>query len=514
MSNISKLYKKLHKWPALIIAFILLYYGVSGILMNHRELISSIDLSRKFLPKKYHVENWTNGSIKSSLLINPDSIIIYGNIGIWVTDSNYQKYNSLNAGFKKGMDNRKIYDVHLTDDGNLYAATHFGLFSFDTEQKKWAQFPLDVKNKRFVSIESVGDTIYALNRSYLFTGISNGRSTSFSKIELPPESNYKNEIGLFETTWQIHSGEIFGIPGKVYVDLLGLITVFMSLTGIAYFFFPGWMKKRKKRNIGFKRIARVNKWSLKWHNNFGAWIFALLVILYFTGMFLRPPLLIPIADSRIKPLKYTHLDQPNPWYDKLRDLLYDEQKSTFLLSTSEGMYYMSIDDLRPIKYKSQPPVSIMGINTLKKISDSEYLVGSFSGLFLWNPDASTITNVLTNQPYEDGGSGRPLGDIKVSGTFTDHHGGFYLIDYDNGVIPLNNNEPMFPSMPENILKASGISLWNLALEFHTGRIFEPLLGVFYVLLVPLTGLTAITVVLSGYLLWRKRSRRKPKNSIN
>lgn len=199
MNKLTRLYKKLHKWPALIIAFILLYYGISGIFMNHRELISGIDLTRRFLPEKYHIEDWTNGSLKSTLTINADSIIVYGNIGIWVTDSSYQEYNSLNSGFKKGVDNRKIYDVHLTEDGSLYAATHFGLFSYDDDSNRWIQFPLEVRNKRFVSIESVGDTIYAINRSYLFKGMSNGKSTSFSKIELPPDLNYTNETGLFET---------------------------------------------------------------------------------------------------------------------------------------------------------------------------------------------------------------------------------------------------------------------------------------------------------------------------
>lgn len=505
-SKLTRLYKKLHKWPAIVIAFILLYYGISGILMNHRELISGIDISRKLLPKKYHIENWTNGSLKSTLNIDTDSILVYGNIGIWVTDSSYQKYNSLNAGFKKGMDNRKIYDVHLTDNGNLYAATYFGLFSYDVESGKWVQFPLEVKNKRFVSVESVGDTIYAVNRSYIFRGISRGINTSFRKIELPPASNYKKETGMFETIWQIHSGEIFGVPGKIYVDLLGLITIFLSLTGIIYFFFPKWVKRRKKRNSNFKVIARINKWSLRWHNKFGTWIFAFLIILYFTGMFLRPPLLIPIANTHIKPIKFTHLDQPNPWYDKLRDIFYDEQHGIFLLSTSEGMYHMSINDLQPVKFRSQPPVSVMGINTLKKINDSEYLVGSFSGLFVWNPSASSIYNFITGKPYTGNVSGRPIGDIKVSGTFRDHKGSLFLVDYDNGVIPLFDTGVRFPAMPENILKVSGISLWNLALEFHTGRIFEPLLKSFYVLIVPLAGLTGIVVVLSGYLLWRRRSR--------
>ena len=245
-------------------------------------------------------------------------------------------------------------------------------------------------------------------------------------------------------------------------------------------------------------------------------MFAFIIILFFTGMFLRPPLLIAIANTHIKPIRYTHLDQPNPWYDKLRDLLYDPQTGAFLLSTSEGMYSMNIQDLQPIKYSSQPPVSVMGINTLKKTGDNEFLVGSFSGLFIWDPSNSMIYDILTGKPYIGKDSGRPIGDIKLSGTFTDFHGRLYLVDYDNGIIPLNDNEFQFPSMPDNVLKVSGISLWNLSLEFHTGRIFEPLLGGFYVLLVPLTGLTGIIVVLSGYLLWRKKSRnkRKKKDSVN
>ena len=88
------------------------------------------------------------------------------------------------TGFSKGMDNRKIFDVHRSEDGNLYAATHFGLFAYNIEKAEWEKFQLKVAIKRFVAIESVGDTIYALNRSYLFKGKSNGSKTAFEKIEL------------------------------------------------------------------------------------------------------------------------------------------------------------------------------------------------------------------------------------------------------------------------------------------------------------------------------------------
>ena len=63
-------------------------------------------------------------------------------------------------------------------------------------------------------------------------------------------------------------------------------------------------------------------------------------------------------------------------------------------------------------------------------------------------------------------------------------------------------------MPQNILGECGISLWNFSLEVHTGRIFQNILGIFYILLVPLSGMAGIVVVISGYLLWRKKYKTK------
>jgi uncharacterized iron-regulated membrane protein len=63
-------------------------------------------------------------------------------------------------------------------------------------------------------------------------------------------------------------------------------------------------------------------------------------------------------------------------------------------------------------------------------------------------------------------------------------------------------------MPENVRMQSGISLWSACLEFHTGRIFQNMLGDFYILIVPLAGLTGIMVVISGYIVWRRKYRVK------
>ncbi len=499
-------FKKLHRWPGLIISFILLYYGITGIFMNHRETFSCLDVSYKFLPDNYKYRNWNNASLKGSLILSHDSVLLYGNMGIWLTDSAFSRYHPFNDGLPEGSDNRKVADVHLTASGDLYAATFFGLWAYDWQQESWQNFSLDDDTRRFTAIESRGDKVYALSRSYLYYGASDGISTRFTRHQLAAPDDFNDRVTLFETIWQIHSGEIFGLPGKLFVDMLGLITVFLSITGIIYFFFPGWIKKRARKDKPAHRIIRVNKWSLKWHNKIGAWTFFLLIILFFTGMFLRPPLLIAIANAKVAPLKYSNLDQPNPWYDKLRDLLWDDRKGLFLISASEGIYSMDPADMKPVRFESQPPVSVMGINVFEKHRNGEYLIGSFTGLFLWDPGTGSITDAITGKPYKGDPGGRPVGDMKVTGMMTMPGGDKNLAEYNMGLMPMWHDETT-PAMPEKIISESRMSLWNLCLEFHTGRIFENLTGGFYILIVPLTGITGIIVVISGYMVWRRKYKK-------
>lgn len=64
-----------------------------------------------------------------------------------------------------------------------------------------------------------------------------------------------------------------------------------------------------------------NRWlNLFKNRKIGIWIALLLLFNVVTGMFLRPPLLIPIASSRVGKIPLSMLDSDNAWADKLRDL--------------------------------------------------------------------------------------------------------------------------------------------------------------------------------------------------
>jgi hypothetical protein len=75
-------------------------------------------------------------------------------------------------------------------------------------------------------------------------------------------------------------------------------------------------------------------------------------------------------------------------------------------------------------------------------------------------------------------------------------------DYNFGAFSLNP-EKSFVSMPK-IIENQPISLWNCALEFHTGRIFQFMLSDFYILIVPLVGLAVIFILISGFIVWYKK----------
>jgi len=501
-------FRKYHKWPGLIFAFGILLFSMSGIVLNHRELFSSVDVNRKWLPRNYHYQNWNFAAVKSAVRLPDDSLLIFGNIGIWKTDSNFTSFTGFNKGFPKGIDNRKIYSLLCTQNHRLLAGTLFGLYEYDNG---WKKINLPVNEDRIVEVIEKNDALLVMTRSYLLSGNLNDKNFEFKKIKVPAGEDSNDKVGLFRTLWVIHSGEIYGFFGKLLVDFVGFIFILITLTGIFYWLAPHLLKRAKESSK--TGIRKVNRVSLKWHNRLGYWFILILFLTTITGMFLRPPLLIPIFNSQVTKIKYSKLDDPNPWADKFRDLLYDADLKRFVIATSDGMYY-SDDNFKSIlhKYSVQPPISIMGINLLENTSKGEYLVGSFTGLFNWNPEKKIVLDNITKLPFDEASlGGSPFGAVAVAGYIGKADGQRFVFDYANGAMPLGKSAK-FPQMPAEVLKSSPISLWNLALEIHTGRFWEFIIGPFYILLVPLTGIATLLILITGIFSWWIPYRRRRKLS--
>ncbi len=501
-----KIFKKLHKWPAIVIAFFAIIFAVSGIIMNHRDFFSTIDVSRKLLPPNYTYNNWNLAAVRGSLQTAENEILIYGNVGIWKSDGAFQHFSDFNQGFPKGIDNRKIYSVVQLGD-ELFAGTHMGLFSRNKTGREWEKVQLPVRETRIADIGLKNDTLLVLTRHYL---LKSADGKTFETVQLPAPEGYERKAGLFETFWQLHSGELFGLAGKLIVDLLGLVTIFLSVSGLLHFFFPKMISKRKKKAKEISSLVSAKKTNLHWHNVAGYIFVFFLIINTFSGIHLRPPLLIAIANKQVGIIPGTHMDSPNPWFDKLRRVHWDEDSKHYIFSTSDGFYFAGETLTQPLQPAlSQPPVSVMGCNVMKPLGNKILLVGSFSGMFLWNIETGAVADFFTQKPFvAPEGMQSPIGSKMAAGLVEGNENAFWF-DYNSGAQTISSQARVqfFPEMPEEILKTSPMSLWNVALELHTGRIFEYLIGPFYILIVPIAGICILLVLISGFMLWWKVYRK-------
>jgi len=512
-----------------IMGLFFILWAISGVVMNHRQLFSGLDISRNLLPKEHRYVNWNNAAVKSAATLGHDSLLIYGNIGVWLSDDSFPSFTDFNNGFPEGIDNRKILSLLVSSKGNIYAGTLFGLFFYSFQEQKWINLQLPLKDKRIQWLIEKDGKIILLTRSDMFEAQDDPDHFELKELMLPPPEGYDNKAGLFRTIWVIHSGEIYGITGKLIVDVLGIIVILLAITGALHFAMPYALRKLKKQKKSLKSVSATKRVSARWHKKAGIWIAIFLLINTITGMFLRPPLLITIANARIGKIPWSVLDTPNPWEDKLRALIFDEKLGGYLIGTNEGIFYADKSLSRKlVPLPGQPPLSVMGINVFQKIQDGKYLVGSFNGLFDWHLKRGGVPgggvpgggvpgdwvgvsfNHFSGQiPQNINAKSKPFSDEMVSGYWRSDSGKYICFDYNRGAF--SSKGLSIPSMSVEILEKSPMSWWNFSLEVHTGRIFKPLLGDFYILIVPLLGIFGSIIVISGIVVWLKLYNRKKRS---
>lgn len=498
--------RKWHKWGGLIFSFFFIMFAVSGIFLNHRKGISSLDVPRSLLPASYQYKDWNNGAVKGTFKISPDSILMYGGAGVFITDSLLSDIRPYEAGIKKGADNHIVGSVVKTRHGDIFAISTFDLYKLNPVENKWInQSALIDTDERLTDLQIKGDTVLILSRSHAF--LSGYPYQQFDKIELRAPVGYKKEATLFRTMWTLHSGELFGLPGKLFVDFLGIVAIILCLTGIIITFFPKLIKRKNKAKENSKSLMNTLKKAFKLHNKLGVSLLVFLIILALSGTFLRPPLLIAIIRGKVSTLPGTVLNSSNPWFDKLRCIRYDQFSDEWILYSSDGFYRITDLTTQPRKLQSPPPVSVMGVNMLEQQNADNWIVGSFSGLFYWSKKTGKSMDAYTLKPISARRGGPPTISNAVSGYSNDFSGSPVIFDYSQGARKLKQGET-FVEMPEQIIKNSRMSLWHLCLEIHVGRIYSPIIGVFSDLFVFISGLLCLSILISGYIVYRKRYKKR------
>lgn len=541
-------WKKYHRWLGLVLSVFMLVFCVSGIILNHREVFSGCEVSRKWLPASYHIKNFNNGVVKGTVVKksaahslsseNCDSVLAYGCAGVFLTDSRLSTWQDFNAGLPESIDERNVRHVVKAKDGSLWCAALRDVYRYDENSHRWKKVELPGNEERIMDVALAKDsmTVVALTRSRVFTIVpfvqygeivKIGKSSSETyRVEsriIPAPKKYEPKTTLFKLVWHLHSGEFFGLPGKLVVDAIALVLIVLSITGILLFILPYGIRRAKKlaAKARMKRLGKQFAWNMKWHNKIGYVTIVLTLWIAITGMCLRPPLMVPLVLSK---LPQAVGEDGNVWQDKLRAIRWDAVQGDWLVSTSEGFLRVDEDFSQAPKMLPDdecPKLSPMGVTVWESDGKGGWIVGSFRGIYRWNPVNHSLNQILdyfTGKPSEET-SMIPISDNLVCGYSEDFLGGKPLVfDFAKGVedakgqaVALCNDEPKTSrneeSMSDLICETAPMSLWNVALELHVGRCYSPFLGPLSDLFVFLSGLLITLVLLSGYIISHRRRKK-------
>lgn len=492
-------WRKQHKWLGIGMSFFMLMFCVSGILLNHRSLIKDVNVSRKYLPIRYEYRKWNGGLLRGTLDLDKalveDSLtmkasshrlLLYGNGGIWLSDNKASCFNDFNDGLPIGADYRQIRNVIKAANGSLWAVSPFGIYRYGVHGK-WNEVKMPLEDdEKLTDIASHGDTLVVLSRSFAYVSLP--PYTTFKRIQLSAPKNYDGKVTVFRTVWLLHSGELFGMAGKLVVDAIAVILVLLCITGIII-----WL--RPKHRVLMQQSFRL-------HDRIGRYTIILTLLIALTGWCLRPPVMIALVLNKMPALPGTTLKSENPWHDKLRMIRYDDSCHDWLLSTSEGFYSLDMSNAKVKALASAPPVSVMGLNVLQKDVKGRWLCGSFSGLYVWDRQQAKAFDYFTGESAPKK-PGAPFGKKAIAGMSQ---------DFSAPVIAEYYEGTTFCPQPASMNQLP-MSLWNVALEVHSGRIYIGSIATYIFIFV--MGILAVWCLWSGYRI-RIRIRKKAmhKNKVS
>ena len=509
-------WKKYHRWVGLVLSVFMLVFCVSGIILNHRSFFRGCEVNRNLLPSSYHIKNFNNGIIRGTLSIGGDSVLAYGGAGVWLTDHYGKHWQEWNAGLPKGVDNRNVRNMVKTKDGVIWMATQYDVYCL--KGKEWVKIDLPSEGERLADLALCKDSsqVIILSRS-AFYRVSRDETHSFTRrnsqfhgrkhfkerveiLCLSTPKDYQPKVTLFRTIWKLHSGEYFGLTGRLVVDAIALVLIVLSITGILLFILPYGIRRQKRRGAKevMRKMGKQMVWNQTWHNRFGYFTIIFTLWLAVSGMCLRPPFMIPLVMIQTE----QKIETGNVWHDKLRAIRWDDSEQCWLVSTSDG--FLKVDEAFKkapmlIAKDKSPGISPMGINVFERSGQNEWLIGSFSGMYRWNTQTGKVLDYFTGKPNKKQGM-RPISNSAVVGYSKDFLNGKPIVfDYSKGATGLE--------MPEMLSEAK-MSLWNVALELHVGRCYAPFLGPLSDLFVFLSGLLISLILLSGYIILRRQKRKK------
>ncbi len=562
--------KWIHKWVGLLLMLYCMWMASSGILLNHPGLISSISIPASLIPPQYRVHDWNRGTLKCAVFstINPSIGFTAGTLGVFVTEDGGASFRLLDRDFPTDQAHRATAALHLTelssgmpagavsgDSGGqygsdrLFAATVGGLYVLEDPldpDAQWTHIPLpspadEMGEGCIAFVEASANQLIIFTNSNAYQidpvaeEISAERMTIHRMDEAVSHTSDGEQISLVQPFFELHSGSIFGLAGRLLFDLVGLIVIFLSITAFYLWYFPGAARRTKRRcacvgqssesdsvesktqtgaastkaQLTKKRF--VFAFFFKYHLKLGIWVSPILIIMAGTGFFLRPPTLILLTlvtvPSWVLP---GHTSSENKWHNRIFNVMYHAQDHTITLESSDGYWHGVADLSEPLELiELHLPIHVMGANVLQNDPERGYIVGSFCGLFRVDQDTGSIADLVTGE-VDPAISVMRSSEHMASGYFVTPDGDAYVTLYHQGIRPIVDTASHDSAevaglthfaMPVEIAADYRMPLWDFMFELHNGRVFRDWIGNWYLLVPPLGSALFMLIALTGIYDW-------------
>ncbi len=502
LKKIFKLSKWIHKYFGLFLFLFLMWMAITGIFLNHPALIAEFSVPGWCVPSSYHIKNWNRGAFINFVFSEKNPLLGYagGKKGVWKTTDGGKTFVSLNKGLPSSALYRKTNHLFYEESpySMLLAGTTGGLYRFDFSKNKWKHVPLGESRDPVRKILRINDDFLVFTESDIFMSKGPPGNLHF-KLITPGRIEKKITVSLVRIFFDLHDGKAWGIYGKLMFDTAGLILFFLALSGFYIWYFPKSLKRKKAPK---RKNKKIFKFFFKYHLKSGIWAALTLLIMAGTGLFMRPPFIAAITGKYLPGIWYPGPTPKNPWDGKIKNALYDHIEKKVIIQTDDGFWAGPADLKKPFaKYNLNVPVFVMGARVFDAYGDKGYLVGSFSGLFLWQRKTGMAVDMMAGKTVTNLSTTRP-GRIMVTGYFKTPDGKEFISDYKMGIIPIRQEKYNLTfSMPDDLLKNFDMPLWNYFFEIHNGRIFRDFAGSWYILIIPFGSMLFLAILISGIYDW-------------
>ncbi len=506
MKWLFKKSKWIHKYLGLLLILFLMWMSISGILLNHPELVAHISVPKWLVPPQYPIENWDRSALTQLIYSEhqPDIAYAAGKQGVWKTTDGGKNFQPFMQGFPPSRFYRKTHNLLLLEDvALLFAGNNQGLFVCNLEKEIWREIPLSDKQESVLRIFKTEASLVVFSNSHAYVSPMPPHPLDFEQVNWS-RAGSEPRLSLVRLFFDLHDGKAWGLGGKLLFDAAGLILFFLSISAFYSWYYP-WKRRRERqanRRSRPKLMRRMFKWFLKYHLKLGIWAAIILLVIGATGFFMRPPLLAVLTSGSIPAQYYPGFLPDNPWDQKIHNALYDAVEDRIIIEATDGLWSGPSDFSQSFrKIESEVPIFVMGATVFEPYGRGGFLVGSFNGIFHWERATGKSINILTNKEANNISSVKPANKM-VTGYFKTPQGEEFITTHEQGLLPvgdatLNNRF----QMPRQMHSGYRMPLWNYLFEIHNGRFFKDLIGKWYILIAPLGSLIFVLITLSGIFDW-------------